>query len=100
MVIEHNESRDRAGSSLFVGAATGVTVRSNDVLAGAQAELRPKGSAILLERSSGLVLTDNTVSDPRTGTTAVVKIGAPLCGRSGWVLGSGPAEPNQTDPFD
>jgi hypothetical protein len=66
----------RAGSALFVGGATGVTVRSNRIVAGAQAELRRKGPAILLERSSGVILTDNTVSDPRLGTIAAVEIGA------------------------
>jgi hypothetical protein len=76
VLIEDNEILDRAGSALFVGGATGVTVRSNRIVAGAQAELRRKGPAILLERSSGVVLTDNTVSDPRLGTIAAVEIGA------------------------
>ncbi|HNQ87578.1 MAG TPA: right-handed parallel beta-helix repeat-containing protein [Verrucomicrobiota bacterium] len=76
VVIEDNEIGDRAGSALFVGGATGVTVRRNRIVAGAQAELRRKGPVILLERSSGVILTDNTVSDPRLGTIAAVAIGA------------------------
>jgi hypothetical protein len=76
VVIEDNEFRDRAGSALFVGGATGVTVRSNRIVAGAATELRRNGPAILVERSSGVVLADNSVSDPRPGTTAAVEIGA------------------------
>jgi hypothetical protein len=89
VVIEDNEFRDRAGSVVFVGGATGVTVRSNRIVAGAQAELRRKGPAILLERSSGVVLTDTTVSDPRHGTTAAVEIGADMApGEAGvWISG-------------
>jgi nitrous oxidase accessory protein NosD len=76
VVIEDNDFQDRAGSAVFVGGATGVTVRSNRIVAGATTELRRKGPAILVELSSGVVLAANTVSDPRPGTTAAVEIGA------------------------
>jgi hypothetical protein len=76
VVIEDNEIRDRAGTAGFLGGATGVAVRGNRILAAPGAELQRNGPVILVERSFGVVLADNTVSDPRPGTTAAVEIGA------------------------
>jgi hypothetical protein len=75
VIIEDNEFQDRAGSAVFVGGARNVTVRNNRITAASGAELRRKGPAILIERSSGVALLDNSVSDPRPGTTAAVEIG-------------------------
>jgi hypothetical protein len=74
LVIEQNEFLDRAGTAIFLGGATNVMVRDNRIRASSETELRRKGPAILIERSSGVVLLDNTVSDPRPGTTAALEI--------------------------
>jgi hypothetical protein len=76
VIIENNEFQDRAGSALFIGGARQVDVRHNRIQAASNAELRRDGPAILIERSSSVTLTDNSVSDPRHGTTAAVEIGA------------------------
>lgn len=76
VIIENNEFQDRAGSALFIGGAHQVEVRHNRIQAASNAELRRDGPAILIERSSGVTLMDNSVSDPRPGTTAAVEIGA------------------------
>ena len=73
--IESNEFTDRAGAALFVGGARNVTVNHNRIQAAVGAELRRSGAAILIERSSGVALLDDTVSDLRPGTTAPVEIG-------------------------
>jgi hypothetical protein len=75
ITIEGNEFVDRAGAAVFVGGATRVTIQSNRILATAEAERRRQGAAILIERSSAVVLRDNLVSDPRPGTTTAVEIG-------------------------
>jgi hypothetical protein len=75
VIIEDNEFQDRAGTAVFVGGAKDVKVTGNRIQAIAGAELRRKGAAILIERSSGVALPDNAVSDPRAGTTAAVEIG-------------------------
>ncbi len=75
VIIENNEFQDRGGAAVFVGGAKKVTIRANRIKAAIGAELRRKGAAILIERSSGVALLDNAVSDPRAGTTAAVEIG-------------------------
>lgn len=75
VTIEGNEFLDRAGTALFVGGASDVTIEENRIAAAPGSELRRSGPAILIERSSGVRLTDNTVDDPRAGTTAAVEIG-------------------------
>ena len=74
VIIENNEFEDRAGTALFVGGASNVSVSNNRIHAAPDAELRRNGPAILIERSSGVTLADNAVSDPRLGTTAAVEI--------------------------
>lgn len=74
VVIEQNEFRDRAGTAIYLGAARGVALRGNRILADAQVELRRQGGAIELEQASGVVLRDNEVADPRPGTSAAVII--------------------------
>ncbi|MBL9136209.1 MAG: right-handed parallel beta-helix repeat-containing protein [Verrucomicrobiales bacterium] len=75
MLIEANEFIDRGGAILYLGGIRGATVRGNRAVARSDAELRRKGPAILVERSSGTVLTGNAIVDPREGTTAAVQIG-------------------------
>ena len=75
VTIEGNAIVDRAGTALFVGGASGVTVKENRIAAAPSTELRRRGPAILIERSSGVLLLDNTIIDPRAGTTAAVEIG-------------------------
>ena len=75
VVIENNDFQDRAGTAVFVGGAKNVTIRENRITAASGAELRREGAAILIERSSSVAVLDNTVSDPRAGTTAAVEIG-------------------------
>ena len=75
IVIENNEFQDRAGAALFVGGATGMTVRGNRIAASPDASRQRKGPAILIERSSRVTLTNNSVSDPRPDTSAAVEIG-------------------------
>jgi len=74
LVIENNEFLDRAGTAILVGGATNVTVWNNRIIAASGVELRRRGPSILIERSSGVVLLNNTVSDPRPGTTAALEI--------------------------
>lgn len=74
VVIENNEFLDRAGTAIFLGGATDVTVRGNRIVASSAARLQRQGQAILLERSSGVTLLDNTVSDLDRGTTGLVEI--------------------------
>lgn len=76
VTIENNEFRDRAGTALFLGGASGVAVSGNRITAAAGAELRRPGPAILIEGSSRVRLMDNSIADPRPGTTAAVEIGA------------------------
>jgi hypothetical protein len=75
IVIENNEFQDRAGAALFVGGATGVSIVNNRITASPDASRQRKGPAILIERSSRVTLTDNSVSDPRPDTLAAVEIG-------------------------
>jgi hypothetical protein len=90
VTIESNEFHDRAGTALFVGGASRVTVRTNRFSATADAELRRTGPVILIERSSGVALIENTVSDLRRGTTAAVEIGASVTSGDSGVRVSGP----------
>ena len=89
VVIENNELQDRAGTAVFVGGAKGVKLSGNRIQAAAGAELRRKGPAILLERSSGVSLVDNAVLDPRAATTAAVEIGPDVAPGDAGVLISG-----------
>jgi hypothetical protein len=89
VVIEENQFLDQAGAAVFVGGASGVTVQSNRIAATAGAALRRPGAGILIERSSGVALLDNTVSDPRPGTTAAVEIGSTVAPGEGGVRISG-----------
>jgi hypothetical protein len=75
IVIENNEFQDRAGTALFVGGATGVSIGNNRITASPDASRQRKGPAILIERSSRVTLADNIVSDPRPDTIAAVEIG-------------------------
>ena len=75
VIIENNDFEDRAGTALFIGGASNVGVSNNRIQAAPNAELRRKGPAILIDRSSRVTLSDNTVSDLRPGTTAAVEIG-------------------------
>jgi hypothetical protein len=74
VTIEHNEFQDRGGTALFIGGASNVAVSHNRIHAAPDADLRRKGPAILIERSSGVTLADNAIRDPRPGTTAAVEI--------------------------
>jgi nitrous oxidase accessory protein NosD len=74
VVVQNNEFHDRPGTALFIGGASHVSVSRNRISAALAAELRRKGSVILIERSSGVNLADNAVSDPRPGTAAAVEI--------------------------
>jgi hypothetical protein len=67
VIIEGNTFQDLAGAAVFVGSAKNVTVRGNRVMAAAAAPLRRSGPAIVVERSSEAVVTNNVVSDPRAG---------------------------------
>lgn len=60
VVIEGHTLQHLAGESVFMGGARGVT-------AAADALLRRYGPAIVVERSSEMVVTNNTVSDSRFG---------------------------------
>ena len=75
VIVEDNTFVDRAGAAVFVGGASKVTLRGTRITAEPDAELRRRGPAILIERSSGIALTDNAVSDPRPGTTAAIEVG-------------------------
>ncbi|MEK7674523.1 MAG: right-handed parallel beta-helix repeat-containing protein [Verrucomicrobiota bacterium] len=75
VVIDNNDFQDQGGAAVFVGGARNVTLRDNRITAASGAELRGKGAAIRIERSSGVAVLNNTVSDPRPGTTAAVEIG-------------------------
>ncbi|MBM4026742.1 MAG: right-handed parallel beta-helix repeat-containing protein, partial [Planctomycetes bacterium] len=74
LVIENNEFLDRAGTAIYVGGATNVTVRDNRITASATADRRRPGPSILIENSSGVALQNDIVSDPRPGTTAALEI--------------------------
>jgi hypothetical protein len=74
VTIEANEFVDCLGAAVFLGGTDGVVLRGNRVQASADAaQLRSTG-AILVERSRGVVLTGNSVQDPRPGTVAAVTI--------------------------
>jgi hypothetical protein len=72
--IENNEFLDRADTAIFLGGGTDVAVRGNRIVASSAARLQRQGQAILLERSSGVTLRDNTVSDLDRGTAGLVEI--------------------------
>jgi len=75
IVIEDNRFQDRGGAALFVGGAIGVSIVNNRITASPDAPRQRKGPAILIERSSRVTLTDNSVYDPRHDTSAAVEIG-------------------------
>ena len=75
VIIEDNAFQDRAGAALFVGGARDVQITKNRITATPDAQPRQNGSAILIQLSSRVELTDNTVFDPRPGTAAAVEIG-------------------------
>jgi hypothetical protein len=84
VVIENNAFCDCKGTAVFVGGATNVLVHGNRIHAAPGAERLRRGPAVLLERSSRVQLTDNTVVDPRPGTSAAVEIAATVApGESG-----------------
>jgi hypothetical protein len=89
IIIEDNEFQDRAGTALFIGDASHVSVSNNRVSAALNAELRRAGPAIRIERSSDVVLADNTVSDARPGTTAAIEVGSDVALGDGGVRISG-----------
>jgi hypothetical protein len=89
VIIENNVFQDRAGAALFVGGAQGIQVTKNRITATPDAELRTNGPAILVQRSSGVELADNTVFDPRPGTTAALEIGPNVASGEGGVKVSG-----------
>ena len=89
VIIENNEFEDRAGTALFIGGASNVSVSNNRIHAAPDAELRRKGPAILIERSSGVTLADNAICDPRPGTTAAVEISPTVAPAEGGVRISG-----------
>ncbi len=89
VVIDDNEFQDRAGTALFVGGATNVSVSNNRIRAAADAPRRRPGPAILIERSSRVTLTDNSVSDPRVGTIAALEIGPSVAAAEDGVRVSG-----------
>jgi len=74
IVIDHNEFTDPLGAAVFLGGATNVLVRHNQVRADAKAEWRRSTGAIVIEHSAGIVLSDNQVTDPRPGTTSAAMI--------------------------
>lgn len=76
MLITENTFQDRAGSAVFVGGASRVVLQGNHITATPSIDLRRKGPAILIEKSSGVTLRDNTICDPRSGTTSAVEIGS------------------------
>jgi len=75
VTIEGNEFTDQAGADLFVGGAKQVMIKGNRIQAAAGVELRRRGAVILIERSSGVTLLENTVSDPRPGILQAIEIG-------------------------
>jgi hypothetical protein len=76
VTIEDNTFQDRAGTALYVGGARNVSIRGSRITAGVEVELRRAGPVILVERSADVAITDNSVTDPRAGTTAAVQIGS------------------------
>jgi len=74
VVIEQNEVRDRAGTAIYIGGASQVTLRGNTIATAPTGEPRQSGPAILIERSSGMALLENAVRDQRPGTIAAVQI--------------------------
>jgi hypothetical protein len=89
VIIENNDFEDRAGTALFIGGASNVSVSTNRIHAAPDAELRRKGPAIVVERSSGVTLADNAICDPRPGTTAAVEISPTVAPAEGGVRISG-----------
>jgi hypothetical protein len=76
VVIANNEFLDHAGSAIFLGGAANIIVRDNRITASLNADRRRNGPSILIERSCGVALLNNTVFDLRPGTSAAVEIGS------------------------
>jgi len=72
--IEDNEFVDSLGAAVFLGGATEVTLRKNRILAAVDAGRSRGSAAIVIGRSTGVLLAENEVSDPRSDTTAAVTI--------------------------
>ncbi|MHB8955472.1 MAG: right-handed parallel beta-helix repeat-containing protein [Pirellulaceae bacterium] len=100
VILENNTFQDRAGMALFVGGARNVQFTKNRITATPEAELRRNGPAILIQRSSEVKLADNTLFDPRPGTTAAVEIGPDVApGRAGVEISGLQVDPHlQTQP--
>jgi hypothetical protein len=73
--IVDNTFVDRAGTAVFIGGANGVTLSGNHISGSAQAELRRKGGAIVVDRSSSISIADTEICDERPGVTAAIEIG-------------------------
>lgn len=83
--IENNDFIDPAGAAVFVGGATGVIVSSNRISAAETASRLRPGPALLVERSSGVALSDNRLQDPRPATSAGLEIAADVPAGDGGV---------------
>jgi hypothetical protein len=87
--IESNQFHNPLGTGVFVGGAAEVVLRGNRFIAEPGAERVRAGAVMVLQRSSNVVLVDNSVSDPRPLTTAAVQIGQQVAPGDGGVHLSG-----------
>jgi hypothetical protein len=87
--VLNNEFRDQLGTAIFVGGASQVRLQSNSVHSVTTAERRSRGPTVLIEQSSGVILQDSVISDPRPGTTAALEIGAGVAPGDSGVRASG-----------
>lgn len=74
LIIEDNDFVDNLGAAMFLGGAVNVTVSQNRIRATLQAESLRNTGAIEVERCRGVVLSRNSVTDPRPATTSAVTI--------------------------
>ena len=74
ITVEGNVFVDRPGTAIFIGGASDVALRGNRIQGAPEVELRRRGAAIVVERSSSVTIADTEVIDAREGMTASIEI--------------------------
>jgi hypothetical protein len=74
ITIENNRFTNPPGMAIYVGGASGVSIRNNQITVEAVVGSRPSRSALELENCQGVTIENLTVSDPGKKYQAVVRI--------------------------
>jgi hypothetical protein len=70
VVVADNTFTDRPGTAIYLGACRQADVTGNRIVAGPAADIRRSCGAIEIEGASGVNVSGNSVTDPRTDVVA------------------------------